>query len=170
MEQIGVMPMPADFKYLDVYRHGRPQHDRFDDFSIRHPKMDVGARAKLFAPFDALRGFNFAISRKEILYIPKPELSREALRELNRRLDILRVLAGSSRAVRAHPVRICVTYYVPCADRHSEAYETQGQLHTAEGICTGVAPEVRRTLGIDRRQIPFADLIRLESPDGIFQR
>ena len=56
MYAIGVMPMPADFKYAEVMRRGKPQHERFDPFSIKHPKMDHGKRAKIFAPFDALRG------------------------------------------------------------------------------------------------------------------
>lgn len=62
MAAIGVMEMPPDFKYLDVYQKGKPTHDRYDRFSIRHPRMDPGKRAKIFAPFDALRGFSEAIS------------------------------------------------------------------------------------------------------------
>ena len=61
MVAIGVMPMPADFKYLDVLMKGRPIHRKTDVFYARHPNMDVGKRAKIFAPFDALRGFSAAI-------------------------------------------------------------------------------------------------------------
>ena len=61
MYAIGVMSMPAGFRYRETFLKGRPRHDRFDAFRIRHPSMDVGKRAKLFAPFDALRGFDFAI-------------------------------------------------------------------------------------------------------------
>lgn len=77
---IGYMPMPADFKYADLYRAGRPQHEKFDDFWCRHPPMDCGKRAKIFAPFNALRGFDREIENSkakaqsrlenEVEYIP----------------------------------------------------------------------------------------------------
>ena len=62
MSRIGEMNMPAGFRYKDVFEKGKPQHDRFDSFSIRHPRMDVGKRAKIFAPFDALKGFDEAVA------------------------------------------------------------------------------------------------------------
>ena len=58
---IGYMPMPADFRHRDLFYASRPVHQKFDEFSLRHPKMDTGHRAKIFAPFDALRGFSDAI-------------------------------------------------------------------------------------------------------------
>ena len=57
MIPIGAAELPPDFKYLDVLLQGRPRHERDDRFSIRHPRMDPAKRAKIFAPFDALRGF-----------------------------------------------------------------------------------------------------------------
>ena len=71
MYAIGVMPMPAGFKYRDVFLKGKPRHDRYDSFRIRHPEMPPGKRAKLFAPFDALRGFDFAILMKNEIYTDK---------------------------------------------------------------------------------------------------
>ena len=63
---LGEMPMPADFAYRDVLRKGRPRHDApYDAFSVRHPAMDPGRRAKLFAPFDALAGFREQIAAQE---------------------------------------------------------------------------------------------------------
>ncbi len=61
MAGIGDFPMPIDFPYRDVFLQGRPRHPKMDPFWIRHPPMDPGRRAKIFAPFDALRGFNAAI-------------------------------------------------------------------------------------------------------------
>ena len=54
--------MPADFGYREVFLRGKPKHERLDPFSVRHPKMDVGHRAKIFAPFDALKGFDEALA------------------------------------------------------------------------------------------------------------
>ncbi len=55
---IGQMEMPADFKYRDIFIKGKPVHDRHDDFTVRHPKMDMSRRAKIFSPFDALKSIN----------------------------------------------------------------------------------------------------------------
>ena len=61
---IGEMKMPAGFRYKNVYLKGKPQHDRFDSFRIAHPQMDTGKRAKIFAPFDALKGFDEAVASR----------------------------------------------------------------------------------------------------------
>ncbi|MBR0132847.1 MAG: hypothetical protein IJM14_07190 [Lachnospiraceae bacterium] len=61
MKTVNIVEIPADFRYKKVYLKGKPVHDNFDSFTARHPRMDVGRRAKIFAPFDALRGFSAAI-------------------------------------------------------------------------------------------------------------
>ncbi len=58
--------IPPDFRYREVLLKGKPRHDKNDAFSARHPAMDPGQRAKIFAPFDALRGFREAVSEKEL--------------------------------------------------------------------------------------------------------
>ena len=62
---VGTMPMPSSFAHQEALQHGRPKHCRNDEFWIRHPPMDQGHRAKIFAPFDALRGFDFRIMEAE---------------------------------------------------------------------------------------------------------
>ena len=62
MCKIGKMAMPANFPYREVFLKGKPQHDSCDPFLSRHPGMDVGKRAKIFAPFDALAGFDDALA------------------------------------------------------------------------------------------------------------
>ena len=146
MCEIGVMPMPTDFKYKDVFLKGRPQHERYDAFSVRHPKMDCGKRAKIFAPFDALRGFNFAIMTKEVIYVEKPELSREDERELNRRLEILQNMTWNSRIAKRNQIIVTATYYVPCKDRIHEAYGKRGQLRSITGVCRNVDPDITQTI------------------------
>ena len=56
--------IPPGFKYKDVFLKGRPVHDSSDSFSSRHPPMPAERWAKIFAPFDALRGFREAISSR----------------------------------------------------------------------------------------------------------
>lgn len=167
MCEIGVMPMPTDFKYKDVFLKGRPQHERFDAFSIRHPKMDCGKRAKIFAPFDALRGFNFAIMTKEVIYVEKPELSREDERELNRRLEVLQNLTWNSRMAKRNQIIVTATYYVPCKDRNHEAYGKRGQLRSITGVCRNVDPDITQTILINDQRIDFDNLIRLIIPDRL---
>ena len=58
---IGYMPMPADFRHRELFYAGRPVHRKYDDFWYRHPTMSLSRRAKIFAPFDALRGFSDAV-------------------------------------------------------------------------------------------------------------
>ena len=50
----------AEKEYSDIFDKQRPIHDG-DAFEARHPKMSREARAKIFAPFAALKGFEEAI-------------------------------------------------------------------------------------------------------------
>ena len=80
---IGYMPMPEGFRYAELAKAGRPQHKKYDEFWCRHPPMDLGKRAKIFAPFAALRGFDEEIRSSqhkveikqagEIEYVPVDE-------------------------------------------------------------------------------------------------
>ncbi len=65
MRKVGSVPRPPDFRYDKVEKRGRPVHKKTDAFSIRHPHMDIRKRAKIFAPFDALRGFSAALMEAE---------------------------------------------------------------------------------------------------------
>ena len=58
LQRVGYMPSPAGFKYNRLMKARRLEHQKYDDFRSRHPKMEFGHRAKLFAPFDALIGFS----------------------------------------------------------------------------------------------------------------
>ena len=160
--------MPADFQYRDVFLKGKPEHDRYDSFRIKHPRMNVGHRAKIFAPFDALKGFSDAVSSKDILYEDRKDLAQEDREEIDRRLHILHNLTWNGRIARTNQVQISVTYYVPCTDENSEAYGYRGQYQTITGICWKVDPEVGRTILVDKATIEIEDVLRIESTDGIF--
>ena len=85
--QIGEMPMPATFKYRNVFNKGMPVHEKWDAFSVKHPPMPAARWAKIFAPFDALNGFHEAIETKEkerlYLYLDRTELSDDEKQEQN---------------------------------------------------------------------------------------
>lgn len=169
MSAIGVMAMPADFRYREVFLKGKPQHDRCDPFRIRHPRMNTGHRAKIFAPFDALKGFNEAVSAKEVLYEHRIELSPEDAAELDRRLTILHNLTYNSRMARANRVQVSVTYYQPCMDPNHDDYRLRGQYQTISGICWNVDAEVNRTVTIDRMKLSLDDVLRIDALDDVFQ-
>ena len=46
--------------YKDIIDKQRPVHDG-DEFEAHHPKMSIENRAKIFAPFAALKGYEEAI-------------------------------------------------------------------------------------------------------------
>lgn len=167
---IGDIPMPAGFRYREILLKGKPKHDKTDAFLIRHPSMDVGKRAKIFAPFDALKGFNEAVASKDVLYENKRELNEEDQAELNRRLDILHGLTYNSRMARENHVKVTVTYYIPCNDKENEAYGYRGQYQQLTGICRNVDAEVTQTIRIDETRIRFADIRSIEAESDIFER
>jgi len=55
-------PLSPSFRYRHVLEKGKPVHDKNDLFSIRHPAMELSRRAKIFSPFDALKGFDDELS------------------------------------------------------------------------------------------------------------
>jgi len=170
MSAIGVMAMPADFRYRDVFLKGKPQHDRYDTFRIRHPRMDNGHRAKIFSPFDALKGFNEAVASKNVLYRGQISLEKEARDEIDRRLHILQNLTYNGRMARQNRVNVTLTFFELCQDEDNEAYGVRGQYQTISGICWKVDPELFRTIQVDRKTISFDDILEIESPSGLFDK
>ena len=65
--KLGAMQMPAGFKYRDIFMRGRPRHEKYDSFYIKHPPMPASRWAKIFAPFDALYGFDERIASKKVV-------------------------------------------------------------------------------------------------------
>lgn len=65
MSSAGDNRMPSSFKYKQVYEKGKPEHHFPDAFSIRHPPMALAKRAKIFSPFDALKGFGDELSKAQ---------------------------------------------------------------------------------------------------------
>ena len=155
---IGYMQMPENFIYKEVFLKGKPKHQRFDGFSLRHPSMDCGRRAKIFDPIDALAGFNEAVAAKEVLYEFKRELDDVEKEELNRKLVVLHSMTYNSRAAEKNKVVVTVTYYVPCADKNSSSYGCRGQYVKISGICRYVG---LRAITVDKTVIPFENILEI---------
>lgn len=154
---IGYMPMPANFEYRALFLHGRPRHEKYDDFWRKHPPMDTTHRAKIFSAFDALAGFDTWIANKEIPYRDRRYLSEGEREELDRKLNLLRRLTCNGREARKNRPQITVQYFSPCTDEHSFAYGTGGTYETVSGICRKV-DDLYGTVTIDDTVIPIEDI------------
>ena len=66
--------IPVTCPYIRVLVRGCPVHAG-DDFSLRHPRMERGLRAKIFAPFDALEGFTERIRTRDAALVETMEKS-----------------------------------------------------------------------------------------------
>ena len=161
-EILGYMPVPKDFKYMDAFLKGRPRHEEYDAFWLKHPKMDPGHRAKIFAPFDALKGFDESISSKEVQYVDRPDLDEDGQRELNHQLSVLHGYTFNGRMARDNRIMVTVKYFSPCTDENHSAFDAhQGRYHSVYGMVLNV-DEVEETLrlrtGDGEAVVEFSDI------------
>jgi hypothetical protein len=152
------------FPYLQALFQQRPRH-RMDDFEFHHPPMERGKRAKIFAPYDALDGYSASVKKKNTEYVDRIFLDEGQKEELNRRLSILHVLTRTARLAKKNRVIVTATYYVPCADEHSFAYQVKGQYLTVSGAVRKVDGELTRTLTVGDTVLSFDDLLSVEAED-----
>ena len=110
--------------------------------SKRYP-MDVQHRAKQFAPFAALRGFEEIVRKQEILYEQRKVLSEEQKCGLDRKLQMVSV-----------GMQIQATYF-----KESREMKPAGQHHTICGTVEFFDPSIH--LRIDDTIILIPDLCEL---------
>ena len=134
-------------KYGNIINMERPVHNG-DVFSRRHPKMLN--RAKIFAPFAALVGFEDRVRNKEVEYVPRRELGEEKEQQLN--AVLYRISRGD---------RVKVKYFELCIDHEHEAFGRLGLYRTNCGTVRWV-DAVGQVLYLEDRAIDFNDLYRLE--------
>ena len=158
MTVLGEMSMPAHFRYAAVLRRGMPQHTKSDSFRLDHPSMPPAQWAKIFSPFDALKGFSEAVAAKEVLYEFRRDLSADEEEELNRRLGILQLLTPNTRAAREHRIEVTAEYYVPCLDPDHFSYGYRGQYRRVTGILWSVDAASTHTILIGDMRISFSDM------------
>ena len=161
--------VPLAFPYIVAFLQGKPQHID-DDFSIKHPPMERGKRAKIFAPFDALDGYGDAVRSKNVIYTNKAELDESEKEELNRRLSILHNLTYNRRMAKKNRVVVSITYYVPCSDENNFAFGIQGEYRKAAGMVWRVDTDVAQTITLGTTTIQFQDITKIESEEHIFDR
>ena len=153
-------------RYGNIIFLDRPVHDG-DLFSRRHPAMTRLNRAKIFAPFAALVGFDERVRRKEITYVSRVELDADEEWELNRRLRILHEHTANSRLARANGIYVRVEYYAVCTDPENDAYMERGQYLTVTGRVVKADPHKQElTLLVDgcKQIIRFTDIYQISDP------
>ena len=155
------MEDPVERKYREAFARGRPQHESCDEFSLRHPKMPLGQRAKIFAPFAALTGFEERIEAKLARYVEKRELNDEEQEALETALSRLHDLTANLRAAKENQVTATVTWFVPCADENHEAYGRGGSYETYTGTVWKVDPILTKSLLIGDRTVEFSELAEI---------
>ena len=126
-------------------------------------------RAKIFAPFAALVGFDERVRRKEINYVAKHELDADEEWELNHKLYEIHYLTANSKLARANMVWASIEYFVVCTDEENDAYLVKGQYKTITGIVLKVDQHEQRLAirsSADTEVIPFSDIYRIFKPTG----
>ena len=161
-DDIGETDKSIDSEYIQISEKGKPQHTKFDDFYRKHPFMDVGKRAKIFAPFAALRGFEGCILDKEVQYQPKIILDEEVTDEIAQQLEVLHGLTINSRIARKNHVVVSVTYFIPCSDKNHEAYGYYGQYVTVSGVCKKVDDTITHTITVGGLVISLDDIYKIK--------
>ena len=163
-DMLGYMSVPDNFKYADVLSHGKPVHAVSDSFAVKHPAMSLGKRAKIFSPFDALKGFSEAVEAKDELYCERIELSEDRCAVLDQKIAALLELVHNGSSARENNVVISVTHFVPCTDTDNDAYGRRGQYVETKGVLTGI-DTVRRMMTVGGEKIFFGDISEINDED-----
>lgn len=130
--------------------------NRFDDMihmerpASKHPKMDLGNRAKLFMPFSALRGFDIAVltKAKERALSPRAWLSDDMQEDLERKLRQLK--EGDM---------VTATYFVP--QKRIGDYEVGSYIKESGPV--EEIDELGRALVLPQCYVPFTDIYDLQT-------
>ena len=133
------MEARATHKYDDIIHLEYP----LKSSNIRkHPRMKLEDRAKIFAPFAALKGHEEAIEAKQRIVVPRIELSEEVKEYLDfqlRRIDRL-LMKGQ------HPI-ITVVYF----QKNKLNQESCGEYLQFTGMVAKFDPSSRMLQIVDKR-------------------
>ena len=130
-------------KYADIIHAARPAGE---ESLLKHPRMPLENRAKIFSPFAALRGYEQEIAREgwKMRRVERPTPSEEEIEKLSAKLaQVLKGMEG------------CVRYFqedtTDLSGRHMGCCcETSGRVETID--------PVGQTIRVNGKVIPFADI------------
>lgn len=119
---------------------------------IKHPRMKVEDRAKIFAPFAALKGYEEAIAAKQKIVVARIELSEEAKEYLDIRLGRIEQLLIKG----LHPI-ITVIYF----QNDKLRSEDKGEYIRFTGMVAKF-DQSSRILQIVEKRLRLEDIYRIE--------
>lgn len=146
--------------YSDIIGLQRPVHNG-DLFSRRHPKMTQLNRAKIFAPFAALAGFEDAVRSKEIQYVPRHIVDPEEVFELNQTLNDLYLATRTGVLARLNCITVKVEYFEVCTDTNNDAFGRLGLYYKTVGTLWKVDP-VHQNIQVGDKVISFKNISTLK--------
>ena len=126
--------------------------------------MDTGRRAKIFAPFDALKWFDERITAKETIYTDRRILSQNEREILDERIRGLESLTRKGNAARKNRPVVTAAYFEPCTDPENDAYMVRGTYRELTGILQKVDPVVFCTITISGKDIPLPERSAIPLP------
>lgn len=122
---------------------------------IKHPRMMVNERAKIFAPFAALKGYEEAIAAKQKVIVPRIELSEESKEYLDLQLGKIERMLAAGR----HPI-ITVVYY----QKDKTSNEDGGEYIQFTGLVAKFE-QTSRILQIVEKRLCLADIYDIEGEE-----
>jgi hypothetical protein len=142
----------ATQKYDDIIHMDYPlkSSDR-----VKHPRMQVQDRAKIFAPFAALKGYEEAITAKQKIVVPRIELSEESKEYLDLQLGKIEQLLMNGQ----HPI-ITVVYF----QKNKENKEDGGEYIQFMGMVAKL-DQTSRILQIVDKRMRLVDIYGIEGED-----
>jgi len=143
------------FEYADIINRVRPIH-KADRFSYKYPRMSSEKRAKIFAPFAALSGYDDALAEKEVIYDIKRVLTDDEYFDLDCKIAAIYENCSNSILARDNGVEVRILYFEPLADD-----ELHGRYIEISGLVTKVRPD-KETITILDKEISLRSIYKLE--------
>ena len=122
---------------------------------IKHPRMSLADRAKIFSPFAALKGYEEAIEAKQKIVVPRIELSEESKEYLDGQLNKIEALLE----VKQHPI-ITTVYFQKdknCGDEGGEYIQFTGMVAKFD--------PTSRVIQIVEKRLKLDDIYSIEGED-----
>lgn len=143
------------FEYADIINRVRPVH-KADKFSYKHPRMSSEKRAKIFAPFAALSGYEDSLADKEVIYDIRRVLTDDECFDLDCKIAAIYEKCRNSILARENSVKVRILYFEPLADD-----ELHGRYIEISGLVTKVRPD-KETITILDKEIPLRSIYKLD--------
>ncbi|WP_456078981.1 hypothetical protein [Mogibacterium sp.] len=143
------------FEYADIINRVRPIH-KADRFSYKYPRMSNEKRAKIFAPFAALSGYDDALAEKEVIYDIKRVLTDDEYFDLDCKIATIYEKCSNSILARENGVEVRILYFEQLADD-----ELHGRYLEVIGLVTKVRPD-KGTITILDKEISLRSIYKLE--------